>query len=258
MNLPPRPAPPPGGHQEAAAVVAVGAPNRAQGSTPFRLKAADLLPLSVRTDAAAARRAFAHLGAIVAAGTVQWTAAATWWVVPSTILLGYLLAFLFTLEHETAHQTAFRTRAWNHVLGHLAGFAILLPYEYYRAFHWDHHRYTQDPQRDPELAVPLPRSRAGFLWVWFGVPTWTLRLKLLFRHGLLGRVGAPWVPPEKRALIVREARTYLAGYLLILAASVLAGSMAAVRPRRGAGGRAGDRGLKTGCYFSSISTNTNS
>ena len=43
--------------------------------------------------------------------------------------------------------------------GHLSAFAIVLPYEYYCLFHWDHHRYTQDPEKDPELIVgPMPTS----------------------------------------------------------------------------------------------------
>ena len=192
----------------------------------FRLKAKDLMPLSERNDVAAARRVLGHLGAIVVLAAALWWTPGTWWAVPLTVLLGYVLAFLFTLEHETAHQTAFRSRAWNHVFGHLAGFAIFLPYEYYRVFHWDHHRYTQDPARDPELATPLPATRPGLLWTWSGMPIWISRLRLLYAHGVSGKVTVPWVPPEKRSLIVREARGYLFGYGLVLAASLAVGSAA--------------------------------
>ncbi len=192
----------------------------------FRLKAKDLMPLSARTNAAAARRIAGHLGAIAATGTALWYALGTVWVVPLLLLHGVPLAFLFNVVHETAHQTAFRTRAWNYVFGHLAGFVVLLPYEYYRAFHWDHHRYTQDPERDPELSVPLPRTALGIAWVWSGVPTWIGRIRLLFAHAMTGRVTVPWVPAEKRSLIVREARAYLVGYLAIAAVSVAAGSLA--------------------------------
>jgi fatty acid desaturase len=217
----------PSGHASAEESALSCAAEPAREAASFRLKAADLMPLSVRTNRAAAVRALGHFGAIAASAGALWFAQGTWWAVPLTVLTGYLLAFLFTLEHETAHQTAFRTRAWNHVLGHVAGFAIFLPYEYYRAFHWEHHRFTQDPARDPELAAPLPRSKAGLLWVLTGVPMWIARLKLLFMHGVTGRVAVPWVPREKRSLIVREARAYLAGYALILAASALAQSPAA-------------------------------
>lgn len=194
----------------------------------FRLKAADLKRLSARSDAPAAWRAFGHLGAIGLTGWALWLSLGSWWALPLAVLQGYLLAFLFTLEHETAHQTAFSTRAWNYLLGHLASFAILLPYEYYRAYHWDHHRYTQDPQRDPELAAPLPHSRLGLAWVWSGMPIWIGRLRLLYAHGLRGRVTVPWVPADKRALIVREARLYLLGYAVLLGASLLAGSFVAL------------------------------
>jgi fatty acid desaturase len=144
------------------------------------------------------------------------------------LLQGYVVAFLFNAVHEAAHQTPFRTRAFNHVLGHLAGFAVLLPYEYYRAYHWDHHRYTQDPARDPELSTPLPRSAWRLAWYWTGLPIWQGRLRMLVVHGLLGRATERWVPAAKRALIVREARCYLLGYAAVIAASAATQSLAAV------------------------------
>ena len=196
--------------------------------TTFRLKAQELLPLSVRNDGPAARRALGHLGAIALGGTALWHARGTVWAVPLTLLQGYCIAFLFTAVHETAHQTAFKTRAWNYLLGHVAAFAIFLPYEYYRAYHWVHHRHTQDPQKDPELAMPLPHTRLGIAWLWTGMPIWIGRARLLFAHGVRGKVTVPWVPEDKRALIVREARLYLLGYAAVVVASVLAGSLAAL------------------------------
>ena len=192
----------------------------------IRLKAHELMPLSVRTNQAAAWRAVGHLGALAITGTALWHALGTLWVVPLLLLHGVPLAFLFNVVHETAHQTAFRTRAWNYAFGHLAGFVILLPYEYYRAFHWEHHRYTQDPQRDPELAVPLPRTPLGIAWVWSGVPTWVGRVRLLVGHALSGHVTVPWVPVDKRSLIVGEARAYLLGYLVVAVAALAAASFA--------------------------------
>ena len=35
--------------------------------------------------------------------------------------------------------------------------SLMLPPAYFRAFHFAHHRHTQDPARDPELAAPKPR-----------------------------------------------------------------------------------------------------
>lgn len=198
--------------------------------TPFRLKAKELLPLSARSDAPAARRALGHLGAIALTATLLWNAWGSWWAVPLTlmVLLAYFIAFLFTVVHETAHQTAFRTRLWNQLLGQFAGFMIFLPYAYYRAYHWEHHRHTQNPAFDPELSTPLPHSKAGLIWLWSGMPIWLGRLRLLYRHGILGQVSVPWVPLLQRPLIVREARCYLVGYAAVISVSLFSGSLAAL------------------------------
>ncbi|WP_044529332.1 fatty acid desaturase [Herbaspirillum sp. B65] len=186
----------------------------------FRLKASELMPLSEKSNLPGFLRAFGHLGALGVTGAALWSSIGTWWSVPLTALMGYFVAFLFTTEHEMAHQTAFKTRAFNYIFGHFAAFAILWPYEYYRVYHWDHHRFTQDPERDPELAMPLPKTRAGLFLFWLGIPTWIERVRLLILHGVLGKVRKPWVPENKRALIVREARLYLAAYLTIILLSI--------------------------------------
>ena len=195
---------------------------------PARLRAAELKALAQRSNGPAARQTLVHLGAISLTAVLLWQALGTVWALPLTLLLGYLQAFLFTSMHECAHQTAFRSRAGNTLLGHLSGLAIVLPFEYYRAFHWDHHRYTQDIDRDPELSTPLPAPGWPLLWYFSGLPTWRDRIRLRLVHGVLGRVTAPWVAADKRALIVREARCYLAFYALVVIASVATRSTAAV------------------------------
>lgn len=191
-----------------------------------RLPADVLMPLTIKTNVAAGMRTVGHLGAIALAAAALWYSLGSWWSVPATALLGYLLAFLFTAEHEMAHRTAFKTRAINDVVGHIAGFMILLPLEYYRAYHWDHHRFTQNPEKDPELSFALPGSKAGLLWYWSGMPFWWSRVRLLFMHALPGRVSAPWIPSSKRGDIIREARYYLAGYSLMVGVSAMLQSFA--------------------------------
>ena len=197
-------------------------------TTPFRLNAGQLKPLAVRSDGPAARHALGHFGAIALVGFALWHTLGTGWAVPLTVLLGYMIAFLFNAEHEAAHQTAFRTRRYNFLLGHAAGLAILLPYEYYRAFHWDHHRYTQDPELDPELSLPLPKSRLGFFWYMTSLSNWRDRLYKLWVHGVRGRGTARWVPAEQRRRIVVEARCYLAVYAAVILASIASRSLAAL------------------------------
>ena len=195
---------------------------------PVRLKAAELKALAQRSNVPAARQTLVHLGAITLTGALLWQALGTVWAVPLTVLLGYLQAFLFSPLHECAHQTAFRSRLCNTLLGHLSGLALLLPYEYYRAFHWDHHRYTQDTEHDPELSTPLPARGWPLLWYVSGLPIWRDRIQLRLVHGVLGRVTAPWVAADKRPLIVREARYCLAFYAFVAVVSVSTQSMAAV------------------------------
>ena len=194
----------------------------------FRIDAKDLLALSARSNAPAARHTVGHLGAIVVSGTVLWILRGTAWAIPAMLVHAYLVAFLFTIVHETAHQTAFRTRACNTGLGHVAGLAIVLPYAYYRVFHWDHHRYTQDPRRDPELARPLPTTRLDIAWLLTGIPGLYARTRLLVVHAVTGRARKRWIPVDQRPRIVREARAYLLVYAAVLVASVATGSFAAL------------------------------
>ncbi|HPU53360.1 MAG TPA: fatty acid desaturase [Burkholderiaceae bacterium] len=192
-------------------------------SARFRLNADELRELSARRDGPGLRRAAAHLGAVVLGMAAIAQAGFTWWVVPLILLTGWPMAFLFNAMHECAHQTAFRTRGFNLALGHAAGLFIMLPYEYYRHFHWDHHRHTQQPGLDPEMGLNLPHTRGGLLWLMLGFPVWFKRnVPTLLRHAA-GRVQAPWVPEDKRPLIVREARAYLAVYALIAAGALAAG-----------------------------------
>ena len=134
----------------------------ATGEKP--LTSAALRELSARSNLPGIVRAVSHYGAIGVFGTLIWLVSSTYgvlWALPLIVVQGYFIAFLFMVVHETAHKTAFRSRALNLALGHLSSFAIGLPYEYYCLFHWDHHRYTQDPDRDPELwlARSPPRTR---------------------------------------------------------------------------------------------------
>src|ERR1051325_3779554 len=120
---------------------------------------ARLRHLSQRRDGPAAIRMASHLGAIALMGclvTASTVLGSPLWAVPPVVCQGFLVAFLFMPLHETVHKTAFRTRWPNVAFGHLCGVAIGFPYEYYSVFHWEHHRHTQDPAKDPELLV-MPR-----------------------------------------------------------------------------------------------------
>ncbi|HKU47307.1 MAG TPA: fatty acid desaturase [Burkholderiales bacterium] len=146
------------------------------------------------------------------------------WRVPAILVHGYVLIFLFCALHEATHYTPFRSRWLSTALGHFAGFLLLLPFEYFRLFHWDHHRYTQDPARDPELARPKPATPGAYLLHVSGLPNWGVRILTLARHAFTGQVPQPWVPGQARPIVVLEARLYAAAYLAAIGASIALGS----------------------------------
>jgi fatty acid desaturase len=188
------------------------------------LSPAMLRELSVRSDLQGLVRTISHYGAIAILGILIWLVSSRVgiaWALPLIAVQGFFVAFLFMAVHETAHKTAFRNRALNLVIGHLSSFAIALPYEYYCLFHWDHHRHTQDPEKDPELLVgPVPKSDAHLVLAYSGLLQVGVRVRLMLRHALTGKVTAPWIPENKRAMIVTEARLYIAAYVLLLLASL--------------------------------------
>ena len=187
------------------------------------LSPAMLRELSARSDLRGAIHTASHYGAIASVGALIWLVTSTYglaWALPLIIVQAYFVAFLFMPMHETAHKTAFRSRALNLAVGHLSAFAIAHRYEYYCLFHWDHHRYTQDPARDPELIVgPKPSSDTQLAIAYSGLLQVAGREQLMLRHALTGKVSLPWIPENKRDVIVREARLYVAAYALLLLAS---------------------------------------
>ena len=183
-----------------------------------------LRELSARSNFQGLVRMVSHCGVIAVLGTLVWMVSSRYgigWALPLIAVQGYFVAFLFMAVHETAHKTAFQSRALNLAAGHLSSFAIALPYEYYCLFHWDHHRHTQDPDRDPELLVgPVPASDAHLALAYSGLLQVAIRVRLMFRHALTGNVSVPWVPEHKRGIVVTEARAYVAAYALLLLASL--------------------------------------
>jgi fatty acid desaturase len=138
-----------------------------------------------------------------------------------------MLVFLFAPLHESIHRTAFR-RGWlNAVVAWLAAVPLLLPPTYFRTFHLAHHRHTQDPERDPELAGGKPETVGQYLWYVSGVPYWRERIATTLTQAV-GHADAFFLPKRKRARVAREARVLLGIVAVVVGASVLARSWAMV------------------------------
>jgi len=176
--------------------------------------------LSRRSDARGALQLGTHLGLLVATGWLVWASRGHPWLVPVLVLHGIVLVFLFCALHESIHRTAFASRPLNDAVAWVCGALLILPPNYFRLFHFAHHRYTQDRARDPELALPAPATRAAYWWRVSGLPYWRERLQTSLRLALTGRVTEPFVPPERAAEVIREARILWGCYLGIAAVSL--------------------------------------
>jgi fatty acid desaturase len=191
----------------------------------------DLVPrdklhaLSQKSDAPGIARLTQHLGALTLTGAGILYLADTLWVWPAMVVHGILLVFLFCPLHEAAHGTAFRSRWLNNRTGDVAGFLTLYPRLMYRVYHFAHHRHTQDPERDPELALKKPETyREYAVWV-SGWRYWTSKGRTVLRYAFTGEAKAPFIPKQMEKKLVRESRLVLLGYAAIAVIAALTDPM---------------------------------
>jgi fatty acid desaturase len=175
--------------------------------------------LSRRSNTRGLLQLAAHVMLLFATGFLVWVTRGSLWLVLAIVLHGVALNFLFCPLHESIHRTAFASRWINDSVAWICGAVLMLPPEYFRLFHFAHHRFTQDREKDPELTQPAIQSVAPYLWRVSGLPNWYDRLTVTLRHALTGRVSEPYVPASKRALVLREARVLWGCYAALLAIS---------------------------------------
>ena len=180
------------------------------------LAGVDMRTLTQRSDRRGAARLAAHAGCMVATGMLVWLAMPSWWLLlPAMALHGVTIVTLFAPMHECVHRTAFASRAANIGVGWVAGVLSFYNSTFYWYFHSWHHRYTQDPARDPELMYPKGESRGTYLREISSVNFWWRRV-LDYPRLALGLVkGLPFVPDGAR----REIALSMSGQLLVYAAA---------------------------------------
>jgi fatty acid desaturase len=185
-----------------------------------------LRSLCAASNTRGALQAGSHIGALLICGALLWRTWGSWWAIPLFLMQGVLLNFLYAGQHELSHWTVFRAGWPNEWLGRLFGFVLFYPRTFDQVQHMAHHRYTQDWSRDGELARAR-YTRASYLWWMSGVTYWYTRWRRLVRFAA-GVVTEPYIPPGRRAELIREARLHLSGYALILLVSVTAHTAAAL------------------------------
>jgi fatty acid desaturase len=166
--------------------------------------------MTAKSDARGLLHLAGHLGAIVLIGGLIAAQVPGWWALLP--LQGVLIAFLFTLEHECTHRTPFANERLNDWVGRVCGLALVLPFEWFRWFHLAHHRWTNLPGKDPELASEKPATWAAWVWHVTGLPFWAAQGRLLAAL-VLGRAEGAYLPEGARGRIVAEARWMAVIYL---------------------------------------------
>jgi fatty acid desaturase len=177
--------------------------------------------ITAKSDLPGLLRFGIHFGLVVALGAWIAVGGAFW---PLLLLpQGILIAFLFTPLHETIHDTAFRTPALNKAVSWIAGTLLFLPPLWFRYFHFAHHRHTHDPDNDPELLLPKPKTVRDYVVHLSGIPYYTGMARVLSANAR-GTASDRFVPPKGRPKVIAETRRLLAVYAVLLAASLAAGS----------------------------------
>jgi fatty acid desaturase len=161
-------------------------------------------------------------------GALVWLALPYWaLLIPAMLLHGITVVTMFAPMHECVHRTAFVSRTANTAIGWIAGVLGFYNASYYRYFHAWHHRYTQDPLRDPELMFPRAADRPAYLREVTGLTFW-YRRTIDYPALAIGRTrGLPFVPASARCGIAVSMSLQLLIYLAA-AASIVMGYTAAL------------------------------
>jgi fatty acid desaturase len=156
----------------------------------------------------------AHGLCMCATGAMVWAAEPFWYLlVPAMAIHGVTIVTLFAPMHECVHRTAFASRTANAIVGWIAGVLSFYNSTYYWHFHSWHHRYTQDPQRDPELMLPKATNRHEYLREISGFSFW-LRRAIDYPVLACGRArDLPFVPESARGGIALSMSAQLLIYI---------------------------------------------
>lgn len=191
-----------------------------------------LRELQTRDDASSAIRLALHLAAFIALiMLLVGHADAPLTAFLLAVALAWVWSGLFAPFHECTHQTAFRSRTGNRIGVWLTGIPFLMAPAVYRTFHFEHHRHTQDPDKDPELQndpryLHWPTGWSNWLTAASGMGLLRLKLVPLFGFALRAQKDwhefAPWADKIHDPVeIVRDTMIVLMSWVFFVVACVL-------------------------------------
>ena len=142
-------------------------------------------------------------------------------MVPALLVQGIFVNSLFGAMHESVHYGSFKTRWMADVLAFFSGAAILNNAGFYRHYHMAHHRYTQDPARDPELVTSgTPRTWGQYLFRVSSIPFLMLRVRDIFLFPFGYRGDVDYIHPSAWPEVRRWGRWLLALYAALIVGSI--------------------------------------
>ncbi|MEO0376579.1 MAG: fatty acid desaturase [Cyanobacteria bacterium P01_A01_bin.17] len=169
----------------------------------------DLAALNERSNLEGSVRLTAHLAVFGLSGYL-WGTGSTWLALPSLILCGISLAFMFCAMHECAHRTAFANAKLNDGAAWFAGLLSFYNSTFYRRYHKWHHRYTRIAGKDPELGDPEPENVWQYLWQLSGIPWWKGKIVGHLKAALGQLDDCYFLPEATHAEVIRSTRLQLA------------------------------------------------
>ena len=183
--------------------------------------------LRVRDDRHSGVRITIHLLAVVAATSCAVLFDSLFMSLLSIGFLAFFVATLFAPFHECTHGTAFASRRLNNWLAYLCGIFFGSTWHGYRIYHFDHHAFTQEPGKDPEISAdptvlsPWPQSPMGWFVTLSGARLLSAKLKLM---------GGAWFfrdrMGDQRSL--QETRVMSLVWLVVLVLAVTGSEVAIV------------------------------
>ena len=181
----------------------------------------ELRALMVRRDGPGLVFLAAHLGVMAGTGALVWLSSGGPWVAAAVFLHGIVIVHLFAPFHECSHGTTFRTRRLNGALGWFSGLALGLPPLMFRYQHADHHSYTQDVRRDPQMIAAGERL-GGYLFYATAVPYFFGIVSALLRHPFrrFNEAERRSMPDSAHRGVQRQAWVFWIVYGGLLAGSV--------------------------------------
>ncbi|MDH3664663.1 MAG: fatty acid desaturase, partial [Alphaproteobacteria bacterium] len=140
-----------------------------------------------------------HVLILLITGWMVAEALGSAWMLPAMFVHGVVIVHLFAPFHEATHGTAFRTRWLNRTVAWFTGLALQLPPTHFTLEHAAHHKYTQDPVRDPER-IPEAYSVKGYLWFATAIPYFRGNVANLTNHarGKFTEMELSFIPPNSR------------------------------------------------------------